>query len=224
MSQTTERDQSGRSERPRSARMAVWGAAIVGLGLVGAVTVYAASELVGGGAGTCSAALVTARRLVPFASGPVAAFLPATRPVQLGQLAFSAPDGKPVMLNGVGTGVKLVNLWATWCAPCRAEMPALDRLQAAAGSLDFQVVAINIDTQDDGRDSRFLDEIGVRSLTRWSDRNLGVFNALKREGLAVGMPTTLLVDEAGCNLGVLHGPAEWDSPGARGLIAAALGN
>lgn len=209
---------------PRRFRIPARWMAIAGVVLAGAVSVYAATALTGGPAGECAPALETARRLKSFATGPVAAFLPATRPVQLSGLGFTAPDGKPVVLNGIGTGVKLVNLWATWCAPCRAEMPALDRLQAAAGSLDFQVVAINIDTQDDGRDGRFLDEIGVKSLTRWSDRNLGVFNALKREGLAVGMPTTLLVDATGCNLGVLHGPAEWDAAGARALIAAALGS
>lgn len=210
--------------RPRRFRGPVRWAAISGLVVVAAASVYAATELAGSPTGECAGAVETARRLKPFATGPVAAFLPATRPVLLGNLGFSAPDGKPVVLNGIGTGVKLVNLWATWCAPCRAEMPALDRLQSAAGGLDFQVVAINIDTQEDGRDGRFLDEIGVKSLTRWSDRNLGVFNALKREGLAVGMPTTLLVDQAGCSLGVLHGPAEWDAAGARALIAAALGN
>lgn len=224
MSQSSEPEPAdGRGRPPRSRRVTM-ALVLGGIGLAGALGAYAASELGHSAPGQCQASLETAERLKPLATGPVAAFLPATRAVSVGELAFTAPDGATVTLNGVGTGVKLVNLWATWCAPCRAEMPALDRLQSAAGGVDFQVVAINIDTQTDGRDARFLDEIGVKALARWSDRDLGVFNALKREGLAVGMPTTLLVDEKGCNLGVLHGPAEWDAAGARALIAAALGD
>ena len=221
MSPTPEPEAPPQGRRRRGPLLLAAGVCVVALVAGG---VYAAGRFTGAAPGQCTASLATAQRLKPFATGPVAAFLPATRPVDVGGLQFTAPDGKPVTLNSVGPGVKLLNLWATWCAPCRAEMPALDRLQAAAGGLDFQVVALNIDTQDDGRDGRFLDETGVKSLTRWSDRNLGVFNALKREGLAVGMPTTLLVDDKGCSLGVLHGPAEWDTAGARALIAAALGN
>lgn len=139
--------------------------------------------------------------------------------------AFSLPPLE-AMEAGLADGdlrgaVSIVNFWASWCAPCREEMPALDRLQAALGGDGFEVVAVNVDSRDDGRDARFLEETGIHGLARYADRSMGVFNTLKGRALAVGMPTTLLVDGAGCELGVMHGPAEWDSKDAEALIEAA---
>ncbi len=115
----------------------------------------------------------------------------------------------------------LVNVWATWCVPCRAEMPTLDRLQAARGGKDFQVAAVNIDLNNPERAKAFLAEIGVKNLAFYSDPTTGLFNQLKGRGLGFGLPTTVLVDGKGCRLGVVEGPAEWDSPDARALIEAA---
>lgn len=117
----------------------------------------------------------------------------------------------------------LVNLWATWCAPCRAEMPALDELQAELGGEDFEVVAINVDTGSDEKPRKFLGEIGIKSLGYYRDDTIGVFNDLKRRSLALGLPVTLLVDESGCLIANMNGPAEWASDDAKSLVRAAMG-
>lgn len=171
---------------------------------------------------SCDASVALAASLKPLAHGEVAAFTPAAAPVPIADLAFTRPDGTPGTIADFAGKTVLLNLWATWCAPCREEMPALDALQASHGSPNFEVVAVNVDTRDDGRDTRFLEETGITSLAHYSDRSMGLFNTLKSRSLAVGMPTTLLVDPTGCQLGVLHGPAEWDSADAKALIDRAL--
>ena len=116
----------------------------------------------------------------------------------------------------------LVNLWATWCAPCRKEMPALDKLQAELGGANFEVVSINIDQRGGEKPAKFLDDIGVTRLARYSDVSAKVFSDLKTAGKAFGMPTTILIDPNGCELANLAGPAEWASPDAFAVIRAAL--
>ena len=88
----------------------------------------------------------------------------------------------------------LVNLWATWCVPCRKEMPALDALQAELGGDKFDVVAINIDTRDPEKPLAFLKDAGVTHLAYYADQSAKVFQELKLAGKAFGMPTTLIVD------------------------------
>lgn len=169
----------------------------------------------------CAGALATAKRIEPHAKGEVAAFRPASAADSLADVAFLAPDGKETTLGALGK-TTLVNLWATWCVPCRVEMPALDRLEEALGSDQFQVVAVNIDLGDSAKARAFMDDIGIRHLAFYSDPTTGVFKALKGKGLAFGLPTTVLVDGKGCRIGVVEGPAEWDSEDAKALIGAAL--
>jgi len=116
----------------------------------------------------------------------------------------------------------LLNLWATWCVPCRKEMPALDALQAKLGGPDFEVVTINIDTRDPDKPKAWLNEVGIQKLNYYADSNAKVFQDLKAVGKAFGMPTTLLVDPNGCELAALAGPAEWASDDAVKLVTAAL--
>jgi len=108
---------------------------------------------------------------------------------------------------------------------CRAgrKLPALNALQEAEGSDKFQVVAINIDTGAVDKPKAFLEEIGVDSLGLYRDSTMGVFNTMKKEGLAFGLPVTLLIDGKGCLLGAMNGPAAWDSKDAMALIKAAVG-
>jgi len=121
--------------------------------------------------------------------------------------------------------VVLLNLWATWCVPCRKEMPALDELHAKLGGPTFTVLAINIDTGDRSKPRKFLDEIGIKHLRYYEDPSTSVFQELKRYGHAiVGLPTTVLIDRNGCELGVLPGPAEWASEDALALVRAATGD
>ncbi len=171
----------------------------------------------------CAAKAGRAGSLSALAVGDVAAMLPADPPSSLAGLAFDDPEGKPMTIASRAGKTLLVNLWATWCAPCRAEMPALDALQRQMGNDAFEVVAINIDTGDDSKPKAFLSEIGVRTLGFYRDATMGVFNDLKRRSLALGLPVTLLVDAEGCLLASMNGPAEWAGDDARKLIEAAVG-
>jgi thiol-disulfide isomerase/thioredoxin len=106
--------------------------------------------------------------------------------------------------------------------PCRKEMPALERLQTKLGGPDFEVVAINIDTRDPEKPKDFLREANLNRLGYFSDQKAKVFQDLKGIGRALGMPTSVLVDGAGCEIATLAGPAEWDSEDAIKLIKAAV--
>jgi thiol-disulfide isomerase/thioredoxin len=173
-------------------------------------------------AGDCAPAIAAANRLAPLARGEVAAFRFADPPEKLTGLDFKGPDGAPLSLASFAGKAVLLNLWATWCAPCRSEMPALDRLETAKGSDRFQVVAVNVDLRNPDRAKVFLGETGVKNLAFYSDPTSGIFARLKKDGLAFGLPTTILVDGKGCRLGVMEGPAAWDSADARALIDSVI--
>ena len=173
-------------------------------------------------AGSCAAARPIAARLKPLAKGEVAALQVRDTPEPLRDLSFNAPDGRGMKLSDLRGKAVLLNLWATWCAPCRHEMPALGRLQAALGSKDFEVVAVNIDTRNFDKPKAFLEEVKVTTLAYYADPSARIFQDLKAAGRAFGMPTTLLIDKNGCELATLAGPAEWDSPDALAFIRAAL--
>lgn len=160
-------------------------------------------------------------KLSAAATGAVAAMQPADVPVSLAHLQFDAPDGSKTSIGNMKGKTLLVNLWASWCAPCREEMPALDKLQTEQGADDFEVVAINIDTGDAAKPTAFLNEIGVQKLGFYRDASLSVFNDLKRRGLAFGLPVTLLIDETGCQIASMNGPADWAGQDAVKLISTA---
>jgi thiol-disulfide isomerase/thioredoxin len=171
----------------------------------------------------CAEASSAAHRLDALASGEVAAFQPAEIPQKLSGMAFLGSDGKATTLAAFSGKVALVNLWATWCAPCRREMPALDRLQSTMGGADFTVVPISIDTGDTDRPRAFLESVGVKHLPLYTDPSTAIFGELKKRSLALGLPVTVLLDRNGCELGHMNGPAEWDSAEGRKLIEAAIG-
>jgi thiol-disulfide isomerase/thioredoxin len=203
-------------------RLLVLVAAIVGLGALAAVYgVVGAARNVGEPA--CRSALDLARRLEPLARGEVAAVKVADEARKLPDLAFRDASGQPKPLAEWRGRTVLLNLWATWCVPCRKEMPALDALQAKLGGPEFEVVAVNIDTRNLDKPKSWLREVGVDHLAYYSDPNAKVFQDLKAVGKAIGMPTTLIVDPNGCELASLAGPAEWASDDGVKLVSAALG-
>ena len=104
---------------------------------------------------------------------------------------------------------------------CRKEMPALDALQADLGGKGFEVVAVNIDTRDAEKPLKFLKDAGVTHLAYYSDQSAKVFQDLKSAGKAFGMPTTLIIDRSGCEIGEMAGPAEWASADGVKLVSAA---
>ncbi len=170
----------------------------------------------------CAGAVSLAERLKPLAKGEVAALSLATEPRRLPPLSFTDAAGKSLTLADFKGKVLLVNLWATWCVPCRKEMPALDHLEQALGGDRFQVVAINLDTKDPEKPQAFLKEIGNRSLAFYADPGTKSFSALRAVGRGFGLPTSLLVDANGCEIGFLAGPAEWASEDAQAVIKGAM--
>jgi len=173
-------------------------------------------------AAECRAAADTAKRLAPLARGEVAAVTVADNPKPVPALAFRDAAGAERSLGDWRGRTVLLNLWATWCVPCRKEMPALDALQARLGGDRFEVVAVNIDTRDAEKPKAWLKESGIARLAFYADPQAKVFQDLKAVGRAFGMPTTLLIDPQGCELGYLAGPAEWASEDAVKLVEAAL--
>ncbi len=170
----------------------------------------------------CRAAVDVARKIAPLAHGEVAALTMANVPLRLPDLAFEDAEGKPRKLSDWRGRTVLVNLWATWCVPCRKEMPALDGLEAKLGGPNFEVVAINIDTRDLEKPKSFLKEANLTRLAYFSDKNAKVFQDLKAIGRALGMPTSVLVDPKGCEIATIAGPAEWASDDAVKLVTAAI--
>jgi thiol-disulfide isomerase/thioredoxin len=193
---------------------------------VGLAAVYGIGGLKRNGTGAadpaCTGTVETVRRLQPFARGEVAALTLNANPQRLPDFTFADTDGKPVRLSGFRGRTVLLNLWATWCVPCRKEMPALDALAREIGGDKFEIVAINLDTGDRQKPRRFLSEIGVSRLAYYEDPSTGVFQELKKIGRAPGLPTSLLIDANGCEIGYLAGPADWASADAMALVQAAL--
>src|ERR1700760_4097958 len=200
------------------------GAVLIGA-VIGFAGIYGFSGLKrnAGGDPGCRPAVDLARKLAPLAQGEVAALTMATTPLKLPDLAFEDADGKPKKLSDWRGRTVLVNLWATWCVPCRKEMPALDSLQTKLGGPDFGVGAVNIDTRDPDKPKNFLKDANLTRLGYFTDQKAKVFQDLKSIGRALGMPTSVLVDPQGCEIATIAGPAEWDSEDAIKLIRAATG-
>lgn len=169
----------------------------------------------------CSHALALSAKIAPLVKGEVGALTVATKPMQLPDLAFQDASGNPKKLSDWKGRTVLVNLWATWCVPCRKEMPALDNLQGKLGGNTFDVVAINIDTRDPDKPKAFLKDGNLTRLDFFADQKAKVFQDLKSAGLALGMPTSVLVDGEGCEIAAISGGAGWDSDEAVKLITAA---
>lgn len=196
----------------------------------GAVAVVAAIAAVYGIAGfqrnadakVCQAALTTARRIAPLTRGQVAAISAATKPLKLPNLSFVDGSGKTRRLADWRGRTVLLNLWATWCVPCRREVPSLNVLEHKLGGPRFQVVAVNIDTRNTERPKTWLKQVGADTLAYYADPSAKVFQDLKTVGRAAGLPTNILVGPKGCEIAYMAGPADWSSPDALKLIEAAF--
>ena len=145
-----------------------------------------------------------------FAAGqePPKNFVMHDAPKPVAAIKFDDAQGQSRNLADFKGKVVLLNIWATWCGPCRKEMPALDRLQAAFAGPDFEIVALSIDRGGVDAVRKFFADIGVRNLAMYLDSSGQALRTLS----ALGLPTTLLIDREGREIGRLIGPAEWDSP------------
>ena len=190
--------------------------------LVGAAGAFGLYEITRSGgkeahSGACARSLDVSQALDPLAHGEVASLMPARRARDLTTVAFDDADGRKTTIGSFAGKTVLLNLWATWCVPCRAEMPALDRLQAQVGSRSFGVVPVDVDQLRLDKARAFFKETGVTSLPYYSDDSADILRALGSEGL----PTTVLIGTDGCEIATMAGPAQWDSPEAKALIERA---
>jgi thiol-disulfide isomerase/thioredoxin len=154
----------------------------------------------------------------PLSQGQVAAFVFRKTPEALPEVKFQDGTGKQRTLADWQGKVVLLNLWATWCLPCRKEMPSLDRLQKEMGSDKFEVVAVSVDRKGLDASKKFLDETQVERLALYADATARMSSDLR----VIGLPATLLLDRQGREIGRLLGPAEWDSEDAKRLIRSAF--
>lgn len=128
-------------------------------------------------------------------------------PRSLPDIEFKDREGKELRLSHFKGKVVLLNVWATWCPPCRREMPTLDKLQGRFGGNDFEVMALSIDRAGVHAVEAFFMEIGVKHLRLYIDQSM----AAMRKLAVVGLPTTLLIDREGREVWRYAGAAEWDS-------------
>jgi thiol-disulfide isomerase/thioredoxin len=170
------------------------------------------------GEGTASGEAAATGPLAGLNKGAIAPFVIRPKPLALPDFTFATGDGATKSLADFSGKVVLLNIWATWCVPCRKEMPTLNMLETALGGKDFQVVPLNIDRGGPDKARKFLEETGATDLTLYTDPSGKLFSVLK----AVGMPTTLLINRDGKEIGRLVGPADWASAEAKELIQAAI--
>ena len=186
--------------------------------LVFALLLYGAL-LAGANPVRAAGALPDAGRLKAMREGDMRKLAVLDAPRPLPGIPVTDVDGNPRSLSEYRGRLVLLNMWATWCAPCRAEMPGLDALQARLGGDDFQVVLVAVGRNPPAAIRRFFSEVGIRNLESLRDPKmqlaapLGVF----------GLPVTLLVDPEGREVGRLVGDADWDSPEAIRFLTALLG-
>lgn len=150
-----------------------------------------------------------------LAVGAMANFSVAKQPTPAPPVRFIDGEGRELKLEDFRGKLVLLNFWATWCAPCRREMPSLDRLQAEFGGENFHLIALSSDRQGLPAIEKFYAELGLENLAMYSDKTSRVQRAFS----VYGLPTTLILDPEGNELGRLVGPAEWDGPETKALIA-----
>ena len=160
--------------------------------------------------------------LKPLATGNMAGMRILDKPLDLNYISFSNGDERNFTIADWKGRVVLLNLWATWCPPCRHEMPFLEDLESQLGGENFEVVSVSIDLKSPKKPKAFFAEIGLKKLKFYWDGSAKIFNELKKHNLAFGMPTTILIDKNGMALGALNGPATWNSAEAITLVRQAL--
>ena len=151
----------------------------------------------------------------PKFAGMAGDFSPIEPPEQIASPNFQDKMGQPVNLDSFKGKVVVVNFWATWCPPCIAEMPALDKLQSELGGKDFTVIAISTDRDGIKKSAPFYRRAGIKNLALYNDKRGSLLDAFGAKNL----PITLVLDREGRVVGRIEGAANWDSTEAKALIA-----
>ena len=193
-------------------RLALAGGAIIALTLV----IYAAF---GPGANRQTGSGADVSSLEALRVGDMKKLVFHAEPRDAVMTAFLNADGAQTNISAYAGKTVLVNFWATWCAPCRAEMPALDALQRELGGEKFEVVTIATGRNPPRKIDVFFEMVGVRNLPKARDPT----QALTRDMSVFGLPTTVLLNHAGQEIARMRGDAAWDRPEAVALLRAVIG-
>jgi thiol-disulfide isomerase/thioredoxin len=153
-----------------------------------------------------------------LATGPMAGVIVHPQRKSVPAFSFVNGAGQALDLSAWKGRVVVLNLWATWCAPCRKEMPDLAKLQQALGGPDFEVVALSVDRKGLAASEAFLKDINVTGLATYSEPEAKSLAALQ----ALGLPATIVIDRQGQEAARLLGPADWASPEAQAMVKALL--
>ena len=193
--------------KPRKSK-ALWytAGALVVAALAIAATLMLGNATPSGAAG-CDPSPIAAAAIDKAATGELAAVQATGKGRGYADLAFEDENGKPVTLKDFAGKTLLVNFWASWCVPCRAEMPALAALAKKLDGPDFMVLPINLDVGDGGigKAKAFLASANVTGLPLYADPSLQALDRLKDSAVALGLPASLLLDRKACEVGVLQG-------------------
>jgi thiol-disulfide isomerase/thioredoxin len=213
---TPPQDAAPQSGHPTGRRLPLIGA--IGLTVVAAlILVYELATIVSERTqAPVLATSVAAAAPVPLSSQPFS-FL--DQPAAVPALKFVDGSERPVSLADFKGRPVLLNIWATWCLPCRKEMPSLDRLQAKFDPARFLVLTLSIDRAGIPAVKKFYADLGLKSLGIYVDQSGA---ALRQLGL-IGIPGTLLINPDGEEIGRKLGPAEWDSPQVIALLREHFG-
>lgn len=199
---------------------------LVAIGLAGAALAIAVWMGLGnaGQARECPVQREAAQAIDTAAVGELAALNGTGEGRGYASLAFKDAAGADMTIADFSGKALLVNFWASWCVPCREEMPALDALASKYNSDEFMVLPINLDLGSAGLEKAqaFMDEGQFANLPLYADNSFAAFERLKQEAVAIGLPATLVLDRSGCELAVLQGPAEWDTQDGEAVIEALL--
>jgi len=179
-----------------------------------------ASTAIAQAASACSTDKAAALTLKNAARGLFSGLNFAEKPYYAGNLSFYAPQAQPTTLEQFKGKTLLVNMWAMWCAPCRAEMAGLAQAKQQLGGEDFDVVAINMDRDnvDNNQIEDFLAEVGATNLALYRDDKMEIFKQVRREIPARGLPLTLILDAQGCVVASYAGAAPWGNEDAAHFI------
>ena len=205
--------------RPRLTPRRVAIAALLSAALAIAITFWVSNA---GQAAQCAPQSAAAEKIDAVAVGQLAALNGTGTGRGYSAMKFIDAEGNARTLKDFAGKTLLVNFWASWCIPCRAEMPALDHLASQMNDEDFMVLPINLDLGSGGIDKAraFLAEGQWENLPLYADPTFEAFKQLQTSAVALGLPSTLLLDRNGCELGVLQGPAEWDSQDGHNVVDA----
>jgi thiol-disulfide isomerase/thioredoxin len=209
------------AKRPSLTPRRITIAALLSAGVAIAITVWVSNAGLLQ-ASQCAPQSVAAQKIDAVAVGQLAALNGTGTGRGYSDMTFTDATGDAKTLKDFVGKALLVNFWASWCIPCRAEMPALDKLAAGENDDSFLVLPINLDLGEGGLEKAkaFLDEGQWANLPLYADSTFESFKRLQTSAVALGLPSTLLIDKNGCELAVLQGPAEWDSQDGRNVIAA----